>query len=71
MDTPTGVAYETAIYALGLRSPNGADPPRKPIEVRSAKQILERLRHAPDAFGFDRTGDGCERLERVYGRAGA
>lgn len=62
----------TAIYALGLRSPNGADPPRKPIEVRSAKQILERLRHAPDAFGLiDRTGAGCERLERVYGRAGA
>jgi hypothetical protein len=40
--------------------------------VRSAKQILERLRHAPDAFGLiDRTGAGCERLERVYGRAGA
>src|SRR3954470_12037849 len=62
----------TAIYALGLRSPNGANPPRKPIEVHSAKQILERLRHAPGAFGLiDRTGAGCERLERVYGRAGA
>jgi len=40
--------------------------------VHSAKQILGRLRPAPDAFGLiDRTGAGCERLERVYGRAGA
>src|SRR4029077_17119196 len=40
------------------RSPNGANPPRKPIEVRSAKQILER----PPACTW------CFKTNRSHGR---
>src|SRR5215207_632878 len=39
------------------------------VRQPEAKQILERLRHAPDAFGpIGRTGAGCERLKRASAR---